>query len=285
MRTILLTSFALIAFAANSVFCRLALHDDLVDAGSFTAIRLLSGVVMLMMIVALMKKSDKHTEQGSWMASIFLFLYAVTFSYAYISLDMGTGALILFGAGQITLISYAVWAGKRLNILEVIGLVLAGSGFVYLMLPSATTPSWIGFLLMSISGAAWACYTIIGKGSTQPLLETTLNFKRTLLMLIPLILITYSYVQISYQGALYAILSGAVASGIGYTVWYMAVVRLQTLHAAVVQLLVPIIAALAGIILIAEPITAQFTFSSSMVLGGILMIIFAGRKSSQKAKD
>jgi drug/metabolite transporter (DMT)-like permease len=250
MKTIVLTGLALFAFAANSVLCRLALANHLIDAGSFTSIRLFSGVLMLWFIVMIGQRSTPISKPKnkpiSWYASIMLFLYAITFSYAYIELDTGTGALILFGAGQITLISYAIWQGKRLNILESLGLFLAGFGFVYLMLPSASSPSLQGFILMSVSGAAWGFYTILGQGSQAALLDTAVNFKRSIPFVLLLVLASYPYMHLSKMGVFYAVLSGAIASGLGYTFWYMAVVKLQTLHAAVVQLFVPVIAAVGG---------------------------------------
>ncbi len=277
MKIIITTSLALIAFAANSVLCRLALHDGLMDAGSFTVVRLFSGALVLWLILGTQKKRVSKGS-GSWLASFLLFLYAVTFSYAYISLDIGTGALILFGAGQITLIAYAVWEGKRINRFEGLGLGFALFGFVYLMFPSASAPSWLGFVLMSISGIAWAFYTVIGKGSKFPLADTTCNFIRSIPMLFVLLALSFQDMHVSTQGLLYAILSGAIASGIGYTIWYMAVVHLQTIHAAVVQLLVPVLAAFAGVVLMAEPITTQLFISSAMILGGILVVTLQRNK-------
>ncbi len=273
MKTILLTSLALLAFAANSVLCRLALAQDLIDAGSFTVIRLLSGALMLLLILTFQQRGKHQNAQPMhWAASLMLFLYAITFSYAYTLLDTGTGALILFGAGQVTLIAYAIWQGKRLSILESLGLLIASLGFAYLMLPSASTPSFQGFVLMSVSGAAWAFYTVMGQGSKFALRDTAVNFKRTIPLAMLLLLISYAYAHVSKLGILYAVLSGAVASGLGYTLWYQAVVRLQTLHAAVVQLLVPVLAAIAGIVLLSEPLTMQLMLSAAMILGGVFLV-------------
>jgi drug/metabolite transporter (DMT)-like permease len=160
-----------------------------------------------------------------------------------------------------------------LNILESLGLFLAGFGFVYLMLPSASSPSLQGFILMSVSGAAWGFYTILGQGSQAALLDTAVNFKRSIPFVLLLVLASYPYMHLSKMGVFYAVLSGTVASGVGYTFWYMAVAKLQTLHAAVVQLFVPVIAAVGGIILLAEPLSTQLILSSALILGGILMVV------------
>ena len=279
MYILFLTMLALIAFAANSILCRLALYEGLMDAGSFTAVRLISGALILGLIVSF-RKQQQHTLQssGSWLAAGLLFIYAITFSYAYIALDIATGALILFAAGQITLILAALFLGSRLNFLEWLGLLLAFLGFIYLMLPSATTPSWHGFVLMSISGVAWGFYTLIGKTSNQPLADTTGNFMRSIPMVMLLLLFSFEYTHMNAQGLLYAVLSGAIASGLGYTVWYMVLEKLQTIHAAVVQLLVPVLAALGGVMLLSEPITMQFMVASIIILSGILLVVLQRNK-------
>ncbi|MBN4060486.1 DMT family transporter [bacterium AH-315-I20] len=280
MKTIGLTALALIAFAANSVLCRLALDGGLMDAASFTEVRLLSGALMLGLIFALQKnKTQTLKASGSWLASLMLFIYAVTFSYAYIALDIATGALILFAAGQITLILAALFLGSRLSLLEWTGLLLAFMGFVYLMLPSATTPSWSGFALMSMSGVAWGFYTLMGKGSTHPLADTTSNFMRSIPMLIVLLLFSFEYMQFSGLGLFYAVLSGAIASGLGYTIWYMALENLKTIHAAVVQLLVPVLAAVGGYMVMNEDITLRLFIATAIILSGILLVMLQRNKA------
>jgi len=280
MKTIGLTALALIAFAANSVLCRLALDGGLMDAASFTEVRLLSGALMLGLIFALQKnKTQTLKASGSWLASLMLFIYAVTFSYAYIALDIATGALILFAAGQITLILAALFLGSRLSLLEWSGLLLAFMGFVYLMLPSATTPSWSGFVLMSISGVAWGFYTLMGKGSTHPLADTTSNFMRSIPMLGVLLLFSFEYMQLSGLGLFYAVLSGAIASGLGYTIWYMALENLKTIHAAVVQLLVPVLAAVGGYMVMNEDITLRLFIAAAIILSGILLVMLQRNKA------
>ena len=232
------TVFALFAFAANSVLCRLALGTNAIDATSFTTIRLLSGIAILFVLIQLTRLIQKPTKdlklqsKGSWLSAAMLFIYAVAFSFGYISLDTSTGALILFGAVQITMILSNVVSGNKLHLSEWLGLALAFTGFVYLIMPSVTTPSLTGFVLMSIDS-----------------------------------------LHVSSSGIMLAILSGAIASGVGYFVWYIALAGLSVTQAAVLQLFVPIIAALGGVIFTSELITVRLIESSALVLGGILMVI------------
>lgn len=176
LKIIILTSLALIAFAANSVLCRLALGENAIDASNFTVIRLLSGVIVLLAIIKLRRNKTGSPTKGSWLASFMLFLYAITFSFAYITLDTGTGALILFGSVQITMILLSLLSGTRLHSTEWAGVAVAFTGFVYLILPGVTTPSAIGFLLMTMAGIAWGIYTLMGRGSKSPLMDTAYNF-------------------------------------------------------------------------------------------------------------
>ncbi|SHE61996.1 DMT family transporter [Vibrio gazogenes] len=274
----ILTGLALIAFAANSVLCRLALGHEAIDASSFTAIRLLSGAVVLFLIVlTTQKNTDSPTQgarpKGSWTASLMLFLYAVTFSYAYISLDTGTGALILFGAVQITMILHSLVSGTRLHVMEWLGITTAFAGFVYLILPGVTAPSLSGFLLMATSGVAWGIYTLKGRASKNPLLDTAYNFFRSVPLVIILTLITIRHTGYSSAGIWLAIISGGITSGIGYTLWYIALSGLSSIQAAVLQLAVPVIATFGGVIFVSEVITSRLIMSAILVLGGILMVI------------
>ena len=288
------TVFALFAFAANSVLCRLALGENAIDAASFTTIRLLSGITILFVLITLTRKANqqetKFKSKGSWLAAIMLFIYAVAFSFGYISLDTGTGALILFGAVQITMIISNVISGNKLHFSEWLGLALAFTGFVYLIIPSLTTPSLLGFVLMSISGMAWALYTLLGRKSKDALSDTAYNFLRTSPLILALLVFGLNNANISTMGVILAVLSGAIASGIGYYVWYIALAGLSVTQAAVVQLFVPVIAALGGVIFTSEVITLRLIESSGLVLGGILMVILgryyfvqlAARKVSHK---
>lgn len=274
MKTIILTLLALIAFAANSVLCRLALGDGSIDASNFTIIRLLSGVIVLFFILKLkLRKSLSSTSKGSWFSGSMLFLYAITFSFAYITLDTGTGALILFGAVQITIIIYSIITGHKLHFLEWIGVLISLLGFIYLILPGVTSPSLIGFILMSIAGIAWGIYTVRGKASKDSLGDTAFNFLKTIPFVLIVFVFTFNTSHYSFEGILLAIISGGITSGIGYTIWYMAIRGLTTVQSAVVQLLVPVIAAFGGVIFISEVITYRLTISSILILGGILLVV------------
>lgn len=273
-KTIIFTILALIAFAANSVFCRMALGDAAIDAASFTAIRLLSGAGMLAVILLFTRKSGSNSKyRGSWFSSLMLFTYAICFSYAYITLDTGTGALILFGSVQISMIMISMISGNRLHMTEWAGVLFAFSGFVYLVLPEVTTPSFTGFLLMTLAGIAWGVYTLRGRVSDNALADTAFNFIRTLPIVLVLVVATLGKNHYSMEGVTLAVLSGAIASGVGYTIWYVALTGLSATQAAVVQLLVPVIAALGGVIFVFEPITFRLAVAGIMILGGILTVI------------
>ena len=273
VKIIILTGLALIAFAANSVLCRLALGERTIDASSFTVIRLLSGAMVLLAIISIKSNKTDSFTKGSWSASLMLFLYAITFSFAYVTLDTGTGALILFGSVQITMILLSLISGDRLHITEWAGVTIAFIGFVYLILPGVTTPSAIGFLLMIVAGIAWGIYTLKGRSSDDPLMDTAYNFLRTLPLVIILAIITVQNAHYSYEGVLLALLSGGITSGIGYAIWYIALGGLSATQAAVVQLLVPVIAAFGGVIFVSEAVTLRLTVSATMILGGILMVV------------
>ncbi len=274
VKTTVLTIFSLIAFAGNSVLCRLALGENQLDAASFTIIRLLSGIVMLLLISQANGSRSSLTQQINWLSSGALFLYAVTFSYAYLSLDTGTGALILFGAVQITMILASSLLGKKLYWAEWLGVAIAFLGFVYLVLPGITTPSFQGFILMTLAGGSWGIYTLQGKNSRQPIADSATNFLYTLPFVLTLLIIELPNSELSQPGIILAILSGAIASGVGYTSWYMAVRNLATVKASVVQLLVPILAALGGILFAGEVISLRLIISSLLILGGIILVLF-----------
>lgn len=274
IKTIVFTGLALIAFAANSVLCRLALGEQVIDAASFTVIRLLAGALVLVLIININRDKTKVYSRGSWFASFMLFLYAITFSFAYITLDTGTGALILFGSVQITMIVLSLINGTRLHLTEWLGVVTAFCGFVYLVLPGVSAPSMSGFLLMTLAGIAWGIYTLKGRGSTSPLMDTAYNFLRTVPVVILLLLVTIKGSNFSLEGIVLAVISGAITSGIGYTIWYIALGGLSATQAAVLQLLVPVIAALGGVVFVSEAITLRLSISAIMILGGILMVVW-----------
>ena len=273
LRTILLTTLAMIAFASNSLLNRLALGQNTIDAVSYTTIRLISGAVMLFIIAGLQGKNTQTSVRGSWISAAFLFSYAVTFSFAYLSLSTGTGALILFGSVQVTMIVAALRSGERPGQLEWIGLILALGGLVYLMSPGLTAPSLSGSALMTLAGIAWGFYTLRGRGSQNPLGDTAGNFVYTVPMILIILVFSLNTVSISSNGVIYAILSGALASGMGYAIWYTALRGLTTTRAATVQLSVPVIAAWSGVIFLAEHVSLRLFIAGVLILGGIALAL------------
>ncbi len=275
-----LTTMALIAFAANSIFCRFALGDQTIDAASFTTVRLLSGALTLACIVLLTRRGSP-LQSGNWISASMLFLYAVTFSFAYISLSAGTGALILFGAVQITMILSGLIAGERPRLLEWLGLLAALGGLVYLVLPGLSAPSPLGSALMALAGIAWGVYSLRGRGIDDPVANTTGNFVRAAPLALFVSLIALSNYSLSPKGALLAVLSGALASGLGYVIWYAALRDLTATRAATVQLAVPVIAAIGGIFFLAEAVTLRLTFASIAILGGVGLAISRRTKETE----
>lgn len=280
LKLALLTVLALFSFAGNSVLCRMALTDEVIDAASFTSIRLFSGIVFLLFLVVIKTKEKMTIATGSWLSSLLLFLYAIAFSYAYLTLDTGTGALILFGAVQATMIMSGLLKGRQFLVIEWVGLLLALLGLVALLMPGAAAPSLTGFVLMAGSGIAWAFYTLAGKNSKNPLIDTANNFLRTLPFIAMTMLLTFSEIQISNKGILLAIASGAVMSGLGYAIWYSVLPSLTLTQAAILQLTVPIIAAVGGVLFSNEVITIKLISSSILVLGGVL-VVTVGRRYAE----
>lgn len=282
MRILFYTLVSLFAFAGNSVLCRLALGEEAIDAASFTSIRLLSGIIILAVLLKLTSGADSSSSKGSWSASLMLFIYAVAFSFAYVSLETGTGALILFGLVQMTMISIGLYQGNKLHAMEWFGVLLAFSGLVYLMMPGLGAPSLNGFILMAVAGIAWGIYTLAGKGSTNPINDTAYNFYRTLPFVFVLTLVTFQQAELSNKGILLAILSGALASGLGYAIWYMALKGLSGTQAAVVQLFVPVIAAIGGVVFADEAFSLRLALSALLILGGILAVVLGRHALNQR---
>lgn len=289
MKTTFYTLIALIAFAGNSILCRLALGDKHIDASSFTVIRLVSGVVTLFLILAITNKRENSRSKGSWRAALYLFMYAAMFSFAYVTLDTGAGALILFASVQISMIGITLYRGTKLLTIEWIGIITALLGFGYLLLPGATAPPISGFVLMVIAGISWALYTLAGQQSINPLADTSFNFLKTLPLVAILSLVMFKQSQLDSQGVILAITSGALTSGIGYAIWYSAVKGLSGVQAAVVQLLVPILATFGGVLFAQETITERLIVSTLLILGGILLVIigkhFSRHQINNKSED
>lgn len=268
MLTGIYAGFALASFAANSVLCRLALGGAAIDAGSFSAIRLASGAAALWLIVAV-RAGGSAQPGGSWLSAGTLFLYAVTFSFAYLDLSAGAGALILFGSVQASMILGAFRAGDRPNMRESAGMLLALGGLGYLASPGLAAPSFSGALLMAIAGGAWGVYSLRGRGAADPLGDTAGNFVRTLPLAIGLGLTVLHDSRVSAEGVLLAVMSGALTSGVGYMLWYAALRGLSVTRAAAVQLCVPILAAGGGVAFLSEEISSRLVVGAALILGGV----------------
>jgi drug/metabolite transporter (DMT)-like permease len=274
-RIIALTTLAMVAFAANSLLCRQALKHTAIDPASFTAIRLVSGALMLWLVARL--KQTAPAGKGNWPSAFALFVYAAGFSFAYVSLPAASGALLLFGAVQATMIGHAVWAGERLRVLQVVGVMLAFAGLVGLLLPGLSAPPLTGALMMIGAGIAWGVYSLRGKGAGDPTRVTAGNFMRAVPITLALSFIMFDFSSVDAAGFYYAIASGALASGLGYAIWYTALPSLKNTSAASVQLSVPVIAALGGIVFLGESMTLRLILASVAILGGIALVIVQKR--------
>ena len=280
-RTFLLTFIAMSAFAGNSLLCRWALKDTFIDPASFTSIRITSGALVLWII--LKQRNSIHAAhsaaKGNYTSALALFTYATTFSFAYVNLSTGTGALLLFASVQITMILYGLWQGERFGMQKIIGLIIATAGVVWLLLPSVSAPHFSDSLLMLTAGVAWAIYSLRGKKATDALSVTTSNFLRATIFTLGLSLIFITKVRIDTTGILLAAVSGAITSGIGYVVWYAALQRLNITNAAIVQLSVPIIVAIGGAIFLSDLITLRLLIASIATLGGIGLVLMERAKA------
>jgi drug/metabolite transporter (DMT)-like permease len=290
--TAALTVLALIAFAANSLFCRLALAEPIIDPASYTAVRLITGAAALWIIVVLRFNGSCGKSGGSWISAAMLFLYAVTFSFAYISLSAGTGALILFAAVQITMIAVGLYTGERPGILEWLGLLIAIAGLIYLVSPGLTAPSTAGSVLMATAGIAWGVYSLRGRGASNPVRVTTDNFMRTVPLAIAVALFWLPALTITPKGLLWAALSGSITSGVGYILWYAALPRLTATRAATLQLAVPVLAAIGGVTVLSEALSLRLVISAVVIVGGVGLavshkprVIQRGQQSLQSMKN
>tara|TARA_R100000306_G_scaffold62400_1_gene69504 strand:+ start:12383 stop:13219 length:837 start_codon:yes stop_codon:yes gene_type:complete len=271
-----LTTFvAMLAFAGNSLLCRLALADGLIDAATFTLVRLTSGAVMLVALVSWKRRSV--TVGGSWSSASALFVYAASFSFAYVSLSAATGALLLFGAVQATMIGYGLWLGEKLTSRQVMGALLAVAGLLILMLPGLQAPPLLGSILMLMAGIAWGVYSLRGRGIGNPTFITMGNFVRAVPMAAVLSVLFIQDIEAEWSGVGFAVASGALASGAGYAIWYAVLPHLRAVTAATVQLSVPVLAAIGGVVFLAEPITVRLGIASVAILGGVALVIWSKR--------
>ncbi len=277
VRRLVFTGLALTAFASNSILCRLALGHALIDAAGFTMLRLTSGAVALWLITAAIaaKPASAPAPMRSLVSAAFLFLYAVAFSFAYINLNTGTGALILFGSVQATMFIAAVIGGQKPNPYEYVGLLVALGGLAYLVFPGLNTPPLWAAGLMMAAGTAWGIYSLRGRSSKLPIVDTRNNFLYSLPFVLLLGLVAFPFLQVSPKGVLFAVISGAGASATGYIIWYAALQNLNAKHAALVQLLVPPLAATGGVLFLAEPLSWRLVGAAALILGGIATAIFS----------
>lgn len=276
MRLFVITLLAMTAFAGNSLLCRLALKDTGIDAASFTLIRIVSGALVLWLIVRI--RGGDQDASGNWVSALALFLYAGSFSFAYLSLPVGTGALLLFGAVQITMIGYGLRAGERLGKRQAAGFVFAFAGLVGLLLPGLSAPPLSGSVLMLCAGVAWGVYSLRGTGAGDAVRVTAGNFLRAAPFAGALSLAMLPAAALDGPGLGYAIASGALASGLGYAIWYTALKGLRRTSASAVQLSVPVLTAVGGIVFLDEHLTARLLITSAAILGGIALVIFDKRQ-------
>src|SRR5262245_28877543 len=274
MRIVIVTSLTLLAFAANSILCRLALGGNLIDPVSFATIRLVNGALALAIVsrVTPESKAPKNTS-GAWASGFALFAYAIAFSLAYVSLSAGMGALILFGTVQLTMIGVALISGESLGIAQWVGLAAAIGGLSYLALPGLSAPDPIGALLMCLAGIAWGVYSIRGKGVSAPVSMTAGNFFRSAPMALIASAVALSSAHLAPSGVALALISGVITSGLGYVLWYKALRGLTTTQAAVAQLLVPVLASLGGVAFLSERISMRLIVASALILGGVAIAI------------
>ena len=266
----------MIAFASNSLLCRAALKQTSIDAASFTFVRVFSGAVVLWLVMNL-RRMIRTTRDvgvgGNWISALALFLYAAGFSFAYVDVAAGTGALLLFGAVQATMILWGLHKGERLRAIQIVGLVVAMTGLVVLLFPGLSAPPLFGSILMLGAGVAWGIYSLRGKREKNPVTATTGNFVRAVPFAAAVSIIFLRWLDLDIAGVIYAIISGAITSGLGYVIWYSVLPSLKAASAATVQLSVPVLAAAGGILLLGEPLTLRYLLASVAILGGIALVV------------
>lgn len=281
IRLTMLVALAMLAFAGNSLLCRLALRDTAIDAASFTTVRLVSGALALWLIVRLRGVAGwgaGAAAGGDWRSAFALFVYAAGFSFAYLALDAGTGALLLFGAVQTTMIGHGLARGERLRGPQWLGLALAMGGLVGLLLPGVSMPPPGGAALMLCAGVAWGVYSLRGRGAGDPTAVTAGNFLRAVPFALALVALCFASASIDTAGVAYALASGVLTSGIGYAIWYAVLPSLRAASAATIQLSVPALAAFGGALLLGETPGLRLVLASCAILGGIALVILAGAR-------
>lgn len=279
MRIFLLTALSLLAFAANSLLCRLALQSGSIDPASFAAIRLTSGAVVLVLVMRL--RGVSPAASGGWLPAFWLFAYAVAFSFAYVNLPTGVGALLLFGAVQATMIGAGLWRGERLSVRQGLGLLLAMGGLVGLLLPGISSPPLGSSAVMLVAGVGWGAYSLYGRGAQNASAATAGNFVRAVPFAALLVVLCMAQLSVSKVGLAYALCSGAITSGLGYIVWYTVLPQLRSSAAASVQLSVPLLAAVGGTLLLGEEWTQRLVWTGLAILGGIALVVMAPKRAAK----
>lgn len=279
-RLFALTLLSLLAFAGNSLLCRIALKQTPIDPTTFVTIRLLSGALILWLVLYLQKKGKPL--EGNWSGALALLAYAMTFAFAYSQIPAGTGALLLFASIQISMILYGLIIGERLSLVQSIGVAFAACGLIILMLPSVGAPPLLYGFLMIVSGIAWSAYSLLGRGSKNPASATAGNFIRAAPIAVILFLLNsqVSTVDLDSTGVVYAVLSGAVTSGLGYIFWYAALKELKVTHAATVQLSVPVLTAFGGALFLGEPVTQILVIASVLIILGVSLVVLVRRRAA-----
>ena len=270
------TALTMVAFASNSLLCRMALKETSIDAASFTSVRLLSGAAMLWLLMRWQNQAP--LKYGSWRSAFALFIYAVALSFAYRTINTGAGALMLFGAVQVTMILAGFILGERMSALQITGFVAAMSGLVILVSPGVEAPSLSDSILMLASGIAWGTYSLFGRGLSNPAAATAGNFLRATPLAVILLLFALPWLHWDARGVLYAMLSGGLASGLGYVMWYRVLQHMRAMTASTIQLSAPILAALGGIVMLGEALTHVLLLASVLILGGIWLVLQYGKK-------
>ena len=279
-RTLSLTALAMIAFASNSILCRLALRQGGIDPASFTLVRILSGAIALWFVMQV--RREKSFKAGNWFSAFALFAYAGAFSFAYLQLSAGTGALLLFGAVQATMIFLGLLKGEHLDAIQVAGSIVGITGLTVLLVPGLSAPPLFDSVIMLIAGIAWGIYSLSGRGEKRPVGATAGNFLRAVPFAVVLIVVGRPWIKLDASGVFYAALSGAITSGLGYVIWYRALPGLKATSAATVQLSVPVLAATGGIILLGERMSLRYLLASLAVLGGIALVVIEKAKKKKK---
>ncbi|MDF7799003.1 DMT family transporter [Pontiellaceae bacterium B1224] len=276
--TIFLTILSLIAFAANSLLARLALAEGTIDPLSFTAFRLFGGMLVLVPISRILFHEKPQAKQKRvWISGLALFGYALAFSFGYVTISAGTGTLILVGAVQVSMLGWALFRGEQINLFKWMGMLIALAGLVYLLSPGMAAPDPAGAALMLVSGTAWGIYSIRGRGAKSPISMTATNFTYASLLVLIVVAVGFQSLEISHRGVWIALLSGGFTSGLGYVIWYRALRNLSTTTASIAQLLIPVLAAIGGILFLGEHLSQRLIIASALILGGVGLSIVKKR--------